>query len=478
MSSMQRQNTAQTACANDLEQIEQGFLGQGLSVTVPARARACELADESFAGFADPREGLRSACMSFGVSLFQAHAADLAAHPDRARSLVARLCPALGVSEQALAHELLSRLDEAGRSPAETVRVLLGLLIGLTPAGGASLWRRDRAGALHCVDQAGAGACSVAARAHARRLLLGESAQAGPRAELFALCVEEQGQPVAALVARSEPRFRGVAQASARVVLAPLANAIARDALMARNASDERALVEGGERRLMRLGFDLHDGPLQELLLLGEDLRLFREQMLGVLGDGGEQAVLRGRLDDLDARLMALEGGLRRISTSLHASVRIDRPFADAIGEVVDAFATRSEVEPKLRLRGDAERISPSQRIALLSVVGEALNNVREHGAGVTDVRVEIAFDESGASARVVDDGCGFDVEAALLSAARRGRMGLAGIHERVRLLGGRCVVDSRPGGSTSVSLSLPRWEPLAAGTPARRRSDRLGQTG
>ena len=191
--------------------------------------------------------------------------------------------------------------------------------------------------------------------------------------------------------------------------------------------------------------------------------------------------MLRGRLDDLDARLMALEGGLRRISTSLHAErARSTAPSPGAFGEVVDAFAARSEVEPRLRLQGDAERISPSQRIALLSVVGEALNNVREHGAGVDRRARRDRLRRATASARsVVDDGCGFDVEAALLSAARRGRMGLAGIHERVRLLGGRCVVDSRPGGPTSVSLSLPRWEPLAAGTPARRarrppRADRL----
>jgi signal transduction histidine kinase len=475
---MQRQNSAETTCARELARVEQAFAREGLSVAPQERARARELACESFAGFEDSQEALRAACVSYAVQLFQAHVAELAAHAARARGLVARLCATLGVSVQALAHELLSHVDDAGRSPAETVRVLLGLLTGLAPVGGASLWRRDRGGALQCIDVAGAGASSVAARALARRLLLGEGAEVGPRAELFALGVERQGQAVAALVARSEPRSRGIARASARVVLAPLAGAIARDALMTRNAGDERALVEGGERRLMRLGFDLHDGPLQELLLLGEDLRLFRAQMLGVLGDEGEQAVLRGRLDDLDARLMALEGGLRRISTSLHASVRIDRPFAGAIGEVVDAFTERAELRPKLRLDGDAERISPSQRIALLSVVGEALNNVREHGAGVTDVRVEIAFAQSGVSVQVIDDGCGFDVEAALLSAARRGRMGLAGIHERVRLLGGRCVVDSRPGGPTSVSLSLPRWEPLAAGTPARRRSDRLGQTG
>jgi signal transduction histidine kinase len=223
-------------------------------------------------------------------------------------------------------------------------------------------------------------------------------------------------------------------------------------------ATTEHAL----ERRLMRLGFDLHDGPLQELLLLGEDLRMFREQLVSVLGPEREQALLRGRLDDLDARLVALEGGLRRISTSLHASVLVDRPFEQALGEVLDTFAARSGIVPKLALTGDAAGVTPSQRIALLSVVGEALNNVREHSRTASEVHVEIEFAATGASACVRDDGCGFDVEAALVDAARRGRMGLAGIHERVRLLGGRCVLDSSPGGPTVVSLSLPRWEPLA----------------
>jgi signal transduction histidine kinase len=231
---------------------------------------------------------------------------------------------------------------------------------------------------------------------------------------------------------------------------------------MARNASDERALVEGGERRLIRLGFDLHDGPLQELLLLAEDLRLFREQLAHVLADEREQALLRGRLDDLDARLIALEGGLRRISTSVHASVQIERPFEEALRDVLDAFAARSGIAPAVALEGQASGVSPSQRIALLSVVGEALNNVREHGRGATEVGVEIEFTPAGVSARVLDDGCGFDVEAALVNAARRGRMGLAGIHERIRLLGGSCVVESSPGGPTAVALTLPRWEPLA----------------
>lgn len=229
------------------------------------------------------------------------------------------------------------------------------------------------------------------------------------------------------------------------------------------------ALVEAGERRLLRLGFDLHDGPLQELLLLAEDLRLFRGQLDGDLAGRDQAALVRGRLDDLDARLTALERGLRRISTTAHAGALVDRPFAQALEEIVDAFAARTGIAPLLEIDGDPSAISASQRIALLSVVGEALNNVREHARSASRVQIEIGVAAEGVRARVSDDGRGFDVERALLSAAQHGRMGLAGIHERVRLLGGRCIVESRPGGPTTVSLSVPPWQPLAATSAADR---------
>ena len=219
------------------------------------------------------------------------------------------------------------------------------------------------------------------------------------------------------------------------------------------------ALLEAADRRLARVGFDLHDGPLQELLLLGEDMRMFREQLASVLGAREEARLLRGRLEDLEARSVALERGLRRISAATGASAPTDRPFAEAVRELAEAFAARTGIVPDVRIAGAPAGMSASQRIALLSVVGEALNNVREHGRTVSRVEIEIQLDAAGVGARVRDDGCGFDVEAALLDAARRGRIGLAGIYERVRLLDGECVVESKPGGPTTVSLKLPRWE-------------------
>ena len=72
---------------------------------------------------------------------------------------------------------------------------------------------------------------------------------------------------------------------------------------------------------------------------------------------------------------------------------------------------------------------------------------------------------------RVTDNGHGFEVSRALAQAAQRGRLGLVGIGERVRMLGGTFEIDSQPGGPTNLRFSLPRWEPFSR---RRRRSDRL----
>jgi signal transduction histidine kinase len=108
-----------------------------------------------------------------------------------------------------------------------------------------------------------------------------------------------------------------------------------------------------------------------------------------------------------------------------------------------------------------------SQKIALIRVVQEALTNIREH-ANASAVRIWITTRNGRIDARVEDDGSGFHVARTLVECAKRGRFGLVGSSERVRLLGGTFDVRSRPGGPTTVSLSLPRWEPLAVAQQPR----------
>ena len=97
--------------------------------------------------------------------------------------------------------------------------------------------------------------------------------------------------------------------------------------------------------------------------------------------------------------------------------------------------------------------MTASQQIALARVAREALTNVRDH-AEATAVTLAATATHEGVSLVVVDDGKGFD------PARDDDGLGLAGMHDRVRLLGGRLVVESRPGGPTRVAATLPRWRP------------------
>jgi signal transduction histidine kinase len=238
-----------------------------------------------------------------------------------------------------------------------------------------------------------------------------------------------------------------------------------RDALLAGNAASERTLVQSSERKLTRLGFDLHDGPIQDVAMLAEDLRLLRQQVEVVVRHPRHRGLIGGRLDDLDAQLAALDNELRRISNEVHAaSVLLNRPFARALRDVTQAFAVRTNVEPRLTMDGDMGMLSASQQIALLNIVHEALTNVREH-SDATEVQVAVSVNAEGVEAQIIDNGLGFDLEPTLIRAARNGRLGLVAMHERVRLLGGQCRIDSRPGGPTVVAIALERWEPLVQNT-------------
>ena len=211
------------------------------------------------------------------------------------------------------------------------------------------------------------------------------------------------------------------------------------------------------ERRLARLRFDLHDGPQQDVHLLANDLALFRKQLLPIVANDVNVARIVGRLDDLAAQLVALDGDLRRLSSSVQSPFLPPGTLNDALHELTDAFAARTGVQPQSELNGDFSHLTESQQITLLALIREALSNVREH-SDARNVTIAVSSDTHGVQAQVIDDGRGFEPETALLRAAREGHLGLVGMHERVRMLGGQTQIESRSGGPTVISVSLPAW--------------------
>jgi len=225
--------------------------------------------------------------------------------------------------------------------------------------------------------------------------------------------------------------------------------------------TDDSAQVEvvrsSVQRMLDRVRFDLHDGPQQDLHLLAMDLQLFREQLLPSIAQDPNRPQLLGRLDDLAAQLVALDRSIRRLSASLKSPFLAEGTLPDALAEVNRAFAARTGVTPELELSGAFDLLSDSQQIALLAVVQEALSNIRKH-SDATAVTVSLAAGAQGVTLAVTDDGRGFDPAATLPRARREGHLGVVGMHERVRMLGGETRIESRPGGPTVVSVALPPW--------------------
>jgi len=346
--------------------------------------------------------------------------------------------------------------------PLVALELQLGLLLGLDVLTDVTLWVRTPGG-LDCLLALGGDVRpSRRVRAEAKATLRGRSRLSLlGGSQLRAAPVLRFGEAFAAVVGRIGAVEQNVADAYLSETAAAVSPVIERERLLEHSASRERTLIASAERRLMRLGFDLHDGPIQDVLALAADVQLLQKQVYPfILEAYREQA--HGRFDDLSARLVELDRQLREIAHSLETKSVISRPLGEILHREVDSFSERAGVTAELEIRGDPDSLSSAQRITVFRAIQEALANVREH-AGATHVSVRVRARRSAIELQIVDDGMGFEVERALAKAAQRGRLGLVGIGERVHMVGGTFELQSRPGGPTTLKLTLPRWEPLQA---------------
>jgi signal transduction histidine kinase len=356
---------------------------------------------------------------------------------------------AFAVFRRALAGKEFDQLP-----PTVAVELALVLLVELAPAAAGSLWIVDAAGSTTCLVSHGKAPRSRRLREVARAALDGVILST---AQLHARVVERWDRPYAALVVRGRGADADHMEAYLAETATALAPVLERASLYDRRVQREHELVAAGERRLVRLGFDLHDGPLQELVALAEELRAASMQISAVVPDEYQQRV-RGRFNDVHARLGALDESLREIAHSIRSTTAVARPVADAVEGELRALENAAGIEGELAVEGELRSLSDSQKIVLFRVVQEALSNVRKH-SGASRVSVALRSTRTFVGLTVADDGLGFDP-----GRLTNDRLGLAGISERVRLLGGVVEIETSPGSGTTVRATLPQWRPT---TPA-----------
>jgi len=223
------------------------------------------------------------------------------------------------------------------------------------------------------------------------------------------------------------------------------------------SAESAEALAERFRRRLLRLAADVHDGPMQDLTVIGFGLHDLRRQF-----EKAVPADSRGSIDSSFHELLTeceqVERSLRALVSSLEGGLAETISLPEAISDEVENFRRRSVVAAELVVEGDPEAETDSQRIALQAVTREALSNVSRH-AQATLVVVTLRGVGEGIELSIQDDGRGFDVPATSAGT----RLGLSGMRTRIALLGGELRVESVPGGPTTVTATLQPWRPAAA---------------
>jgi signal transduction histidine kinase len=376
--------------------------------------------------------------------------------------LIEDLSAALGRDADAVALELHDRACRnsslAALAPATALTVQLRLAEAFARIDHVSLWNLGSLGGITCIAHAGDASPPKRPPVLVRRAVkLARGPATGARGAIACPVVCWQ-QTVGALFARLGPAPRPVAASILKSAADALSPLLERHALLERNTQREQALVAATERRLARLGFDLHDGPIQHVIALAGDLRAFRSELASSTGAGDVPRLLE-RIDTFEGRLHGLDSDLRELCESLDAPAIAGRPLEFTLEAEARALTNQTGIRADVAISGRMDGLSASQRIALVRFVQEALNNVREH-SGASHVQVTLGVQRGLVSASVSDNGDGFSVEPTLLRAAKAGRFGLVGMSERARLLGGRFDVRSEPGGGTTVSIALLPWQP------------------
>jgi PAS domain S-box-containing protein len=203
-----------------------------------------------------------------------------------------------------------------------------------------------------------------------------------------------------------------------------------------------RSLIDVQEREKRFLCHEFHDGLIQ--YAVGAQLLL--ESLEHPARPADESVKLKAAVGELRR---GIEDG-RRVIRGIRPAVLDDSSIEDAIQDLIEQFS-KSGILVTFRCDPAVGRLPESVQTTIYRVVQEAMNNARKH-SGTDVVRIELRKPDGELQLDIQDFGCGFDVE----SARSRG-FGLLGMTERVRLLGGDCLIRSEKDVGTRILARLPQ---------------------
>ena len=204
-----------------------------------------------------------------------------------------------------------------------------------------------------------------------------------------------------------------------------------------------RKLVEAQEQERARIARELHDDINQRLAVLAIEIERLR-------GHNDLSCEMQRCVRELQELTADVSSRVYALSYELHSSALDVLGLVKGVKSWCKEFGARREMQIDFS-SADLPRLSPEISLCLFRVLQEALQNAAKH-SGVRRIEVQLAENSGEIHLVVSDSGRGFDIEAA----RRAGGLGLTSMQERVRLVGGTIVIDSKPLAGTTIRVSVP----------------------
>jgi signal transduction histidine kinase len=125
-----------------------------------------------------------------------------------------------------------------------------------------------------------------------------------------------------------------------------------------------------------------------------------------------------------------------------------------ALQSMVNSLETQPKITSQFAIEGTPRRLKPELEISIYRIAQEAVTNVKKH-AGACDCFLVIKYFPDRIQLEIRDTGRGFNLPDSPGNSVYPGQLGLTGMQERTRWIGGKLNIKSHPGKGTTVKLEL-----------------------
>jgi signal transduction histidine kinase len=222
---------------------------------------------------------------------------------------------------------------------------------------------------------------------------------------------------------------------------------------------EARRLVESLPTRLLRAQEEERKSIARELHdQIGQGMAVLLMELHALDAELAPEHSAHNRLERIVQLVRDHEAAVRDMGLLLRPYLLDDLGLIPALNWHAREVSRRTGINVTVDAQNSCNRLSDDYRTCVYRVVQEALRNAERH-AKAANVHVTVRQDPSQVRVEIQDDGCGFDTR------YTKG-MGMLGIEERARALGGVCHFDSEPDRGARISILLPRTAPPARSDP------------